>query len=298
MTNTQKGYTHLFAGMTAVVVMFFLIDYGFQLFPEVSAPSAIFFGLLVALACVVPIQLLRPGGWHATRQICTQHPLLLPGISMGSCVAIMSWQWSFTRADPDIIALIGQSEMIFAFLLGVILLRERTSLREIITLGVALVGLYFVISAKDFAPLLVTIALLFSTAWMALQSFIIKRFTRGLDGFAFAVVRACMMCVILGLVMASLGWLTPLPLGAWPIFGAVQLIGSILWRMFYFSAHNYLPISTLYPFTILIPVAVLFISWVFLGIPVTMEKAVGAVLVIGGLFFFTREQLKATRQKS
>jgi len=298
MTSAQKGYLNISAAIIMLTAMYFLIDYGFQTFPTVNAPSSMFFGLIAALSFTIPIQLLRRNGIQQAKEVACKYPVLLPAIGAMSSIAALLWQWSFTIADPDVITLIAQSEIIFVFALGVFLLRERTSWRELMTLVITMLGIYFVISAKDFAPPIVIGALLAAAAIFALQSYFIKKFTRGLDGLSFSIVRASMMAVMLGVTFATLGKLQPLPWSAVPIFGAVQLIGFILWRTFYFQAHNYLSISVLNPLLMIVPVAVLFVSWVILNIPVTQEKVIGASLVLGGLYFFTREQLRVNPQES
>lgn len=292
MTGAQKGYAMLLAGILFLVSFYILLDYGFQHYPSVNPESALFFGGTAALLCVVPVWLLRKSHRDAARQTISKHARLLLITGLLSTVSVTLWQWAMLLMRPDMVVLIGNSEIIFAFLLGVLVLGEKTSVRELAALVVAIVGIWLVASVRLEAEWLPVIYVLVASLFLALQSFLVKRHTDNIDGLAFSVLRTVLIVSLVGAFGLITEKLVPLSLPELVIFGTAQAIGFIGWRIFYFNAHNYLPISKLNPALMLVPVLVLLVSWAALGIPVTFEKMLGAVLIIGGLFFFSREQLR------
>jgi drug/metabolite transporter (DMT)-like permease len=69
-------------------------------------------------------------------------------------------------------------------------------------------------------------------------------------------------------------------------------LGAFIGRYFYFEAHKYFSISTIGFLMLLESVGTVFGAYLFFGDVITIQKAIGAVLIIAGAGLFIREQAR------
>jgi drug/metabolite transporter (DMT)-like permease len=99
------------------------------------------------------------------------------------------------------------------------------------------------------------------------------------------------MTLLLGAMMIALRDSFGLPsLDLLLLLAGAGVFGTFISQMFYFEAHNLLPISVLNVYSLFQPVFVLIGSIIFLQAPVSTIKIIGAVCIVAGLLLVTRGQ--------
>jgi drug/metabolite transporter (DMT)-like permease len=131
----------------------------------------------------------------------------------------------------------------------------------------------------------------------ALQSLFTKKFAPDLDGISFAFFRTVFLCLYLGsaLFFFERGISLP-PVDILFLLFLAGFLGTFISRIFYFEAHNLLPISIVNIFVLLEPVFVLVGSLLFLNAPFSLQKGVGVILILSGLFLITKGHLRYSKK--
>ena len=277
--------------------MYLVSDFLFRHFESITPQNAVFWGSLGAILLCVPY-FFRSDKSRKKLQTCVlKHGNVLLFISIITSFAAFLWWYTLEQTNSGIIALIGKSETIFAFILGVFFLKEKISLREVFGILIALAGFVFLSTIKGEMSFFLVTLMLICRFLYALQSFVIKKFASDIDGFAFGFLRLILMLLFFGSIFGLQGKIEMIPVLAIITATSALMLNAIFAKMFYFEAHKYLEISKLNMFLILQPVLVLFGASFFFGDPISLQKMFGAVLVLGGLAYFSWEQVRIKARK-
>ncbi len=277
--------------------MYLVSDFLFHHFESVTPQNAVFWGSLGAIVLCTPY-FFRSTKSRKKLQVCVQkHGNVLLSVSLITSFAAFLWWYTLEQTNSGIIALIGKSETIFAFILGVFFLKEKISLSEMLGILVALTGFVFLSTLKGEMSLFLVSLMLICRFLYALQSFLIKKFASDIDGFAFGFLRLILMLIFLGSFFGFQGKIEMIPILAIVTATSALMLNAIVAKMLYFEAHKYLKISKLNMFLILQPVFILFGAFIFFGDHISSQKMVGAALILGGLAYFSWEQGRLKTQK-
>lgn len=295
MTSTQKGYAYMFATTFLVAVAYLCTDYVFRNFPKISPESAAFWGF--NSASIIGLLFLVSSGHLRARTVkmLRSHSRILFIVSLLTSIGGLLWFLAMRDGSSGLISLLGKSQMLWAFLLGIFFLGERIRLRELPGLILALIGISLISTLKgELAPVVIGAMLTFALI-QAIQSFAVKKYAPNVDGVVFAIVRAVLMTLFLDILLLIFFEVSTPPLSALIILAIGQICGLILARMFYFSAHNLLPISKLNIVILFDPILILFGTWLIFGDELSGQKLFSATLILSGLALFTREQFRLSK---
>jgi len=269
---------------------YLVVDYTYRLFPDITAHNAVLWGFFGAMLITTPFYIAFPKNRERLQKNFKKQRDLILGVSALTTIGAYFWFWAMEQSSSGPISLLEKSDVVMVFILGILFLNERINTKEIIGISISAIGLLFIGSLKGEVTLLAVGLMITSRMTYALQSFFIKRNNGTIDGIAFAYLRMVFSTLFLGIVFALSNNISFIPPAAWFLLTCSQLLGVILARIAYFQAHNYLPISKLNLFTVLKPVLIITGAYIVFQDSISIQKAFGAVLIVGGLGFFTIEQ--------
>ncbi len=205
------------------------------------------------------------------------------------------WFYGLSVMSGGVVSLIDQNVFIWSFFLGILFLKEAFSAKEILAVGLTLLGLFIISTLEGEVTLLGILLLLMAGLSIALQSLVMKKYPQNFDALTLTFWRGWGLwfgsfLIALALKKVELS----IPLGAFGLLFFSQFFGLFIGRGAYIKAHEFLPISQLSFMMLSIPVVVFSGTHFWLGEPITEKKLFGGVVMILGLvwFLWERERLK------
>src|SRR5690606_7444366 len=115
------------------------------------------------------------------------------------------WWYTISESNSGITELLGRSETIIAFLLGITFLKEKTNYKEIIIIFLSILGLILISTLNGEINFTLAIIMIFSRSLYAIQSLMIKKFAPKINGFSFGYLRIFFMGFFLTLFFSLTG---------------------------------------------------------------------------------------------
>jgi drug/metabolite transporter (DMT)-like permease len=229
-----------------------------------------------------------------------QHLKFISLIAVLTVINGAAWFYGMSQINGGVVALLDQNVIVWSFLLGALFLGERFSWRQLCAIAITIIGLAIISNLKGEVTPLGVLSLLTCGLSIATQSLVIKKYGIAFNTMALTFWRGWSM------VLCSLGIALTLGVFNWHIepialiaIGVAQFFGLFVGRAAYIKAHEYLPMSHLSFLMLGIPVIVLLSSFVVLGEPVSLQKIIGALVMLSGLiWFFTRKAKRAQVKKT
>ncbi len=292
LSDTVKGYLLMSGFIFSATMAYLLIDLVFRQYPQISPENAIFWGFggaaIIGLFYFVSSTQKR----NLVVLEFKKYNLFIIAVSLFAVVGAMLWFWAMSAASGGIVSLLTKSQTIFAFLLGILFLKEKFSLKEGFGILIAIMGILIIANLEGEISSVAVLATLTSSILYALQSLLVKKAGTHINAPIFSFLRVVVTTTILAIILLSLQRITLIPPLAFLTLALSQVFGFFIGRIFYFEAHKFLPISKLNMVTLFTPVLILIGEFIFWGDTISWQKLIGSVLIIGGLCFFIREQFK------
>jgi O-acetylserine/cysteine efflux transporter len=271
---------HSLLALLVVVIWggnFVIIDVG-----QEGVPPLLFLALRFTAVCVPAVFFLKPPGigWRQVVLIGAflsfgQFALLYLALALGM--------------PPGLASLLLQTQVIFSLAIAALVLREQPSRRQLLGVGIGMLGLAVVIvghsQTAPWLPLVVTLAS--ALAWSVGN--VLARRAQATSGLSLVVwsglvvpVPALALSLIVDsppVVWQALTNLSWVAIGS-TVYTAVfaSLIGYGIWN----SLLTRYPTSSVVPFTLLVPVVGILAAWLVQGEqPVVTEWAGGAIMLAG-----------------
>jgi O-acetylserine/cysteine efflux transporter len=257
---------------------FVVIDVG-----QEGVPPLLFLALRFTVVCLPAVFFLKPPGigW---RQIVVigaflsfgQFALLYLALALGM--------------PPGLASLLLQTQVIFSLIVAALILREKPSRRQLVGVGIGMLGLGTVIvghsQTAPWLPLVVTLAS--ALAWSVGN--VLARRAQATSGLSLVVwsglvvpVPALALSLIVDsppVVWQALTNLSWVAIGS-TVYTAVfaSLIGYGIWN----SLLTRYPTSSVVPFTLLVPVVGILAAWLVQAEVPTVTEFAGGVIMLAGL---------------
>jgi drug/metabolite transporter (DMT)-like permease len=290
--KTNKGYYLIFGAVLTLAFFYLINDFVFRTYKEVSVASVVFWGWLGANIVLSPIFL----GTKKARQKIKNEILfrwkLVLSVSVLTSIGGFLLFLSISESSSGVISLLEKSNIIFVFILGIIFLKEKITVKEIIPMLISIAGLFLITNLKGEISSLGVGAILLSQFLYAAQSFLIKKFGQKMDSFVFSFIRSVLMLLFIGIFFIILGQIEIIPLKVFIILTIAQVFGVFMSRYLFFEAHKFLPISKLGFLMLSESILTLAGAFIVFGDTVSMQKFIGGSLILAGLLFFLKEQYK------
>lgn len=286
----NKGYYLIFWSVITLVFFYLVNDYVFRNFKAVSVTNVVFWGWLGANIILSPVFLGTKNARQKLKNEILSYGKLALSVSILTSIGGFLWFLAMSESNSGVISLLEKSDVIFIFILGVIFLREKIMIKEIIPMIISIMGLFLISNLKGEISSLGVFAILFGQFLYSVQSFLIKKFGQKMNSFYFSYVRSVLMLFFTGIFFIILGKIEIIPLNVITILTIAQVFGVFLARYLFFEAHKFLPISKLSFLMLSESILTLIGAFIIFGDAVSTQKFIGGFLVLIGLLFFLREQ--------
>ncbi len=206
-----------------------------------------------------------------------------------------TWFFGMSQISGGVVALLDQNVIIWSFLLGALFLGERFSWRQLSAIAITITGLAIVSSLKGEVNPIGVLSLLVCGLSISVQSLLIKKYKTPFNALALAFWRGWAMVLVSLAISLALGLFeTSIELSALIAVGFAQFFGLFVGRASYIKAHEFLPMSHLSFLMLGVPIIVLLSSFIVLDEPFSLQKIIGALIMLIGLcWFFTRRAKRA-----
>lgn len=248
-----------------------------------DVPPLVFLAMRFILVAIPAVFFIRPPaiGWRNILLIGAflslgQFTLLYLALALGM--------------PPGLASLLLQTQIVFSVVVSSLLLREHPSRRQVIGIGIGMIGLAVVVighsQAAPWLPLVIT--LLAALSW-AIGN-VLSRRARAASGLSLVVWSGLVVPIpSLGLALAvdgpsavgfALSHLSPAAVLS-TVFTAVaaSLIAYTIWN----SLLARYPTSAVVPFTLLVPVIGILAAWAVYREQPTASELIGGAIMLGGL---------------
>ncbi len=291
-SNFRKGYTFIFLSLLSTTIFSLTADFLFRENPTVNPANMLFWSIAWALILATPFFFWFSTQRRKVRKLLAQDFDKILLIGAISFVGATLWNYALKASSAGILTLMSKTTFLLTVFLGVAFLDEKINKKESGALLVVILGLACIANLKWEVTFIALVYTFLSSCCYAILSLLIKRLWKEADMKSVAYLRALCVSIFLFIFLYITGQLVIPPrqiLIFWPLS---EIFGIILWAVFYFEAHRFLPISKLNVFGI-IEVAIVPI-WAFLvfGDAISLQKILWAVLIFAGIAWFFHEQVQ------
>ncbi len=291
MKSLNKGYLLILGAFFAGTIFYLLVEYSFKNFNLLPA-NAVFWGSIGAIIASSPFFIFNSKYRNSINKTVLYDRKLLILVATLTSVGLVLSFLAISESNSGVIALLFESKLLWAFLLGIFFLNEKISMKEAFLAITSVFGFFLICSIEGEITKIAIVAALSSNFLYALQSFFIKKHGREMDTIAFSFLRGIIIIIFIGVYLVISGKFATIPLVAFGVLTVAQICGLLLHKMLFFQAHKYLELSKLSIFLLLQPVLVLFAGFMFFSHPLSSQKIIGAFLILGSLALFCKEQTK------
>ncbi|MGI9416005.1 MAG: DMT family transporter [Hyphomicrobiales bacterium] len=284
--EVARGYLLLLLSVPFGALFYLTIDTVFGRYAGVTEGQAILCAVLSGLVISLPFVTINPTLRRKFGYTIRRHKLAV-AISAGIELATTwAWFYAFNLSSADIMAFLDQTTLVWAWILGIVFLRERFSSPMMLSIGIAVVG-FTILSQIQGTYSYLSVALVTLAAFLAaVNSLVIKKFAPDIEGFLFATAVSIIFIVFHAAIVWGLGQLSLPPMPAVLLLAAAECCWLFSITC-YNQAHRYLPIRTIGAAGLLEPVVVLAAVWLIGTSVVGTEKIVGAALIVVGLLAYS-----------
>ncbi len=272
---------HTLLALTVVIIWglnFIVIDFGLK-----GAPPLVFLALRFILVAIPAIFFLKPPtiGWKNVLLIGTflsfgQFTLLYLALALGM--------------PPGLASLLLQTQVVLSVIVSAVVLRERPTRKQVIGIGIGMLGLAIVVIGHAYAaPWLPVVVLLGAALSWAIGN-VLSRRAKAASGLSLVVwsglvvplpsLALAMIVDTPAVVIDSithLSWIAILSTLYTAVFAS--LIGYGIWNTLLAKY----PTSAVVPFTLLVPVVGIVAAWIGVNEQPTLSELVGGAIMLAGL---------------
>lgn len=286
----KKGYAVLIAALFLVAPAYLIGDYSFRTF-ELSADLFFLHGLIYANVVLSFVMLPKKSVRTRVVHQFKIYKKFLILISLMSALAGYLWYVGISLLKSDITSLLEEVGVIYGVLIAYIFKGERLSKREILALIIALIGIGFTASLKGRSNIGGVIALLVSQLIFSYQAYLLSVHAQERDGTPFMYIRNVMILIFFGVTLLLLGKTAFIPIIA-VILATIAQLFIFAFRVLWAEAlvllnHKFARLNIV---MLVKPILVIMGTTWYFSDPLTLEKLLGVLLILGGLFIFYLQQ--------
>lgn len=289
MTSHSTGYKLLLGNIVVLTFFFLGSDYVLRNW-DISLDQLMSWGWGSVAIIMTPFFLFKQKTRVTLKKELKLYWKFLIIVALVTVGAGLLFLYGIDKAGSGPTALMENMQPIFALLLGIMFLSERLNKREIFSALVIFGGISLISSLRGEVPLSAVLAITGSSFLYALHSFLFKQFGQDINTICFVFLRAWFSAILLWFLVLLFGTVEWIGWEVLFILAFINVLGIGVARYFFFQAHKHLPISKLGIFLLLQPVGVLLGTFFIFGDPVSIQKILGAVLILGGGYFFAKSK--------
>jgi len=291
-----KGYGLVFTGALFVILPYLTVRHVFVEYSDISVFNVALWGMGGAALVMFPY-FLFPQPRKELSQEWQRNKKTLVLISIITAIGATLWFYGLSNGTAGLVGFLKKTDIFFSFLLGVLFLKERFSVRELLFGIISIIGYVLISKLEGEISPLAIVAILICAILYSLQSYVVKKNVLKMSAAPFAFIRLVLICslfLIFGIISGSI---TMIPFEAILYLVGGQISGAFLGRIFYFKAHQYLSISKIGFLSLFGPLFVFISSVIFLGEKTQGQKLLGFALILLGMGLFLGEKFRLSRRQ-
>lgn len=298
MNKTVKWYILATIAITIWGIYYLFSKYTTLVFLEVTSTSNMaFWWFLWAFIVSSPYYFRSKEASIKIKNVTQENLSLIVTISFLSSVAISLYWYVLTLTEVWTIALLSQSNVFFSLALSMIFMWESINRKEMKFLTIVIVW-FIILSLNNPELWILAFFLILLTRFLyAIQSLLVKKYWKNIDGFIFWYVRTFLIMLFLGIFSLILWSIEFISWEFWWYTTLSVMLGAMLLKSIFFEAHKYLEVWRLNIFMLFQAIITIVWSVIFFSESLTVEKIIGTIFIIWWLVFFTKEQLKRKLNK-
>ncbi|MBI2145516.1 DMT family transporter [Candidatus Woesearchaeota archaeon] len=207
------------------------------------------------------------------------------GLIVGGANAVAAGLWfqSINITGPTLTAFLVRFSTIFIIILGILFLKEKLHLHDIIGILIALIGAFTISFSNGEYLATGTIVALAASLAIAVHQVLSKVYVKTIEPLLLVSLRTLYTAIFLGTYAAAFSKLQPFPIEQLPLLTVAIVINAVFGFVFFYKALELVDVSkvavirTLDPFVVVIYTMVL-----FQGIP-TGKEVLGGTLIVAGV---------------
>jgi drug/metabolite transporter (DMT)-like permease len=285
-SSKQLGYLYISIFIVCGSMAALLVDAVFRQDPGFSPLIGTLYGF--AGVCIGSITLLagsKPIRTDVQHLLNTQWKIVL-FISLLTTLGAMIWFYSISVVGSGFVSLLSKMQVIWAYILGTLFLGECIKRHHIAGIILTFAGMIALQWTSLRIDLVIFGLMVAQSMCYGIQSFIVKKHLKGYSSLALVIVRSLVMTTMMICMLAPFMTFPIIPLTPLILLILSQVCGLFVGRVYYFKAHELLPISELNIFLMLGPVVTLIAAYFLFGEVLTVSEIVGAGIVLVGLIVF------------
>jgi len=197
--------------------------------------------------------------------------------------------------NPGTASMLGKTSVLFGLALGILWLKEKLRLPEVIGSGIAILGVFAIAFQPGGLLQLGSLVVLTSTFLYSLHAAVVKRYSADMDMLEFLFFRLAMTASFAFLITAVQGHLVWPSLEVWGIILLVSTVDVVISRGLYYLALRILDLT--YHSIVLTLSPVVAVMWTFVlftELP-TLQEIVGGSAVLIGVLVVSLAQARRKR---
>ncbi|SLN28982.1 putative amino-acid metabolite efflux pump [Roseovarius albus] len=202
-------------------------------------------------------------------------------------------QYSFTYTglkglDASAAALIVQLEVPFLTLCGMVALKEKTSLRKWLGIGIAFFGVWKISGTPHIAAAWISVLMVIGGAAVWAVGQVMIRQLHDIDGLtviAWVAVWAAPQLLVMSLTFET-GHVEAITSATWVVWGAAFYMGLVMTALGYGIWYTLIrrnPVGQVAPFLLLLPLFSVAGAVIFLGESLSLQVMIGGAIVLAGV---------------
>lgn len=284
-TDARFGYALALGSSALIGLNFITASYALRVLPTPFFLT-LWFGSsgLLALAFIA-----LSGRAGACRAACRAHWVPLVWIGVTTAGFGLAHFWGLSRTDPTVASLLARAYIPASVLLGVVVLRENLTRRDLVASVICLAGVFVVFAGAPAArEVSGPVAILIGTVLYAASSMVARQIAPHLDPMLLVAARSLGAAAIAGVLAAFAGQfgqaLAPTHLGVL-LVGA--FVGPFLGHLALFGALARVDLARVAVIQATQPVFVAVIAWLAFRAAPGVQQGVGGLIIVAGTLLLT-----------
>jgi drug/metabolite transporter (DMT)-like permease len=203
-------------------------------------------------------------------------------------VSVILWSYGILLGDLTNVTFLFRFEVIFAVLLGLILLKEKLMSLEILGIILAIIGAFVMVYSGQLALGLGDLIMLFAALTSAISSFVTKIYSKKISSFALAYNRSVFLFILIGIYSIALGKINfAFSTDLLILTLTAAFVGAFLGFVFFYKSLSFYELSKATSVRSVEPFFAVIFALIFLSVAPTLPQLFGGTLIVVGIIILS-----------
>jgi len=203
-------------------------------------------------------------------------------------VSAILWSYGILLGDLTNVTFLFRFEVIFAVLLGLILLKEKLMKLEVLGIILAIIGAFVMVYSRQLALGLGDLIMLFAALFSAISLFVTKIYSKKISSFALAYNRSVFLFIFIGIYSLGLGKINfAFSTDLLILTLTAAFVGAFLGFVFFYKSLSFYELSKATSVRSVEPFFAVIFALIFLSVAPTLPQLFGGTLIVVGIIILS-----------